>query len=298
MESVYIITEILIDIDIVAAWKMAAICKIGSRLFPRIFAKCPKKIIMKSDSTYANTVYRKNFEYISWYSCPIYDAYVWNYLVLSAPLSQFEVTAIVTYKFIKDNINFLAQKCLNCLALDLFNKVTIATGGLHTLIKIRDSVDLHNSIFSDDDIAMDLIHAPLTSGNISYETLRYQNEFYYDACNVYWPKLIDMINGRISVRKIRLKTSYVHTEWNKYFAIYRSPPNKLAFMQPIWPLASWNIDSFTIIKHAIMFCRRRLSNKNGIVTMLIAAINHGHCDYIIALHAARHMIEDLWSVMK
>lgn len=285
--DLYVIISTLINVDIIAAWQMAAICRASIVLLPQIFKVMCKRDILKI--AHRNAYWQARHDYLKWatyYAYPIKQSVVNYYFISTDVYSQDDIDIIFTSRHFTTNIYLWILNTLNKLHFDRFNAIVRyinnrnlannINGWPKKQINIYD-VFASNGIFNDSELAIDLIYVPLTDGIVSSRRI-FNDKFVIEEryCNL----TIDMLDKRYTVREYLDFTRYVKTSWSKYFNIYRSGY-----------LYMWNVDATKLIKYGIDFCQRRSYNlRECLAGMILAAFRHGHSDYIMAINKMRPLI--------
>jgi len=290
MDQFYLVVYSLINVDIVAAWQMAAICRVGSKLLSLIFASTTKQILIKSVMKQASLQKspRNYLLFADYYAYEISTKWIGNYLTKAPPFSQLEVNIIFKMKKFKKYKEYWFVCAINTLQLELCNAIIRITNNPY-VISIQDEVQSHDFIFDDEYYAYDFIYVLLTGGNISNKRSTDNNSFGWSgAYEKYWNILYEMIIGKICAESAYSMVCNQQSSWDKYFNLYRLSPH----ISNSGQLKAWNIESSHIIMHAIKLCCMCRGSyryyQDRVSTMILAAIKHGHPDYLVALKASEY----------
>lgn len=295
MDQIYIIVSSLIDVDIVAAWQIAAVCRAGSMMFPRIFANKTKKTLIKLALKEISLQMspRNYLLFADYYAYEISTKWISNYFAKAPPFSQLEVNIIFNMKKFKKSKEYWFLYMVNTLQFELCNAIIQITNNTR-LIPIQDEVQSHDCIFNDEYYAYDFIYVLLTGDNISNKRSTDNNSFGWSgAYEKYWDILYGIIIGKTCAESAYSMLCDQQSSWDKYFNLYRLSLH----ISNSGQLKAWDIESSRIIMHAIKLCSMCRGSyrhyQDRVSVMIMAAIKHGHPDYLMALKAAAGKLHNI-----
>lgn len=270
MDPIFLVTDILVNFDIVAAWQMAAVCRASALILPRVRPHW-NNTIRQIMCVNARQLSPKDYiNYVLYYKYPTCAYDVQEYLIKS-DISLDEVKHIFTYAIAGCYKHYWFGTFMNHLRFDICDMIILATDWDQPLINRR--AKNPRKIFICRKFAIDLIYIPLTGGQLSHKHVDYRDFTLDNAYGTFGIKIISCLKGRRTLEELRHVVPKITSLWDVYFTLYSENDN-------------WDIESATVIKYAIMFCRRcikRTKYWSCLMTMIIAAINHKNTIYFNVL---------------
>jgi len=272
MDPIFLVTDILVNFDIVAAWQMATICRTNALILPRLrpyWNNMMRKIMCVNARRLSPKDYINHVLYYKYPTCA-YD--VKEYLIKS-DISLDVVKHIFTYPIAECYKHYWFGTFMSHLRFDICDMITLSTNWNQPLINRRAKNPC--KIFVCRKFAIDLIYIPLTGGYLSHKNADHHGFTLDNAYTTFGIKIISCLKGHRTLEELRNMVTKITSLWDVYFTLYSEN-------------ADWNIEPVTVIKYAIMFCRQSIARTkywSCLMTMIIAVINHKNTIYFDVLRA-------------